>query len=310
MNDVLAGNFASCRWQFWRPQSIRVVNWNIDRGLRLPEITDFLASQQADVLTLQEVDLNARRTHFRNVAEELARKLQMNYVFGREFEELTQGSRTSPAYHGQATLSRWRLKNGRVIRFRRQSGFWRPQMVFAPNGTLSGAARWAHCLGNGSRRVGDRSCRLQSSLGEPWQQRSSPFPAQRGARRCCQICAARSNSNGGRHEFRRLGRIYGCAYSTNWFPERAPAITFVHQTGPQRTRESTLNRLGVYIRLLKGNTRTGSRDRQRLGSLSDLVHPRVLVTRSSRARKGTCGITAFTARLPFAFAKQSVLTSL
>jgi endonuclease/exonuclease/phosphatase family metal-dependent hydrolase len=117
MDDVLAGNFASCRWQFWRPQAIRVINWNIDRGLRLQEITDFLASQQADLLTLQEVDLNARRTHFRNVAEELARKLQMNYVFGREFEELTQGTRTSPAYHGQATLSRWRLKNARVIGF-------------------------------------------------------------------------------------------------------------------------------------------------------------------------------------------------
>ena len=127
MNDVLAGNFAGYRWQFWRPQAIRVINWNIDRGLRLPEITDFLASQEADLLTLQEVDLNARRTHFRNVAEELARKLGMNYVFGREFEELTQGSRTSPAYHGQATLSRWRLKNPRVIRFRYQSGFWRPR---------------------------------------------------------------------------------------------------------------------------------------------------------------------------------------
>ena len=51
----------------------------------------------------------------------------MNYVFGREFEELTQGSRTSPAYHGQATLSRWRLKGSRLIRFRSQSGFWRPR---------------------------------------------------------------------------------------------------------------------------------------------------------------------------------------
>ena len=127
MDDVLAGSFASCRKQFRRPQAIRVVNWNIERGLRLREITEFLASQQADLLTLQEVDLSARRTHFRNVAEELARKLQMNYVFGREFEELTQGSRTSPAYHGQATLSRWRFKNARVIRFRYQSGFWRPR---------------------------------------------------------------------------------------------------------------------------------------------------------------------------------------
>jgi endonuclease/exonuclease/phosphatase family metal-dependent hydrolase len=93
----------------------------------LPEITDFLESQQADLITLQEMDLNARRTHFLNVAEELTRKLGMNYVFGREFEELTQGPRKSPAYYGQATLSRWRLKNPRVIRFRAQSGFWRPR---------------------------------------------------------------------------------------------------------------------------------------------------------------------------------------
>jgi endonuclease/exonuclease/phosphatase family metal-dependent hydrolase len=132
MKDILAGNFAASRWQLWAPQSIRVIDWNIDRGLRLPEITDFLASQRADVLILQEVDLNARRTQFRNVAEDLARKLGMNYVFGREFQELSQGSRTSPAYHGQATLSRWGLANPRIIRFRRQSGFWRPRW-FLPN---------------------------------------------------------------------------------------------------------------------------------------------------------------------------------
>jgi endonuclease/exonuclease/phosphatase family metal-dependent hydrolase len=127
MKDVLTGNFAVWRCRLWPPRSIRVVNWNIDRGLRLPEITHFLESQQADLLILQEVDLNARRTHFLNVAEELARKLEMNYVFGREFEELTQESRTTPAYHGQATLSRCPLKSPRVIRFRSQSGFWRPR---------------------------------------------------------------------------------------------------------------------------------------------------------------------------------------
>ena len=127
MNEITTGNFAPLRPQFWPPQSIRVVIWNIDRGLRLPEIADFFASQRADLLILQEVDLNARRTHYLNIAEELACKLGMNYVFGREFEELTQGSRTSPAYHGQAVLSRWRMKNPRLIRFRAQSGFWRPR---------------------------------------------------------------------------------------------------------------------------------------------------------------------------------------
>src|SRR5260370_39534447 len=129
MNDVLTGNFAARRGELSPFRAMRVVNWNIDRGLRLPEITDFLESHNADLLILQEVDLNARRTRRLNIVEEIARRLGMNYVFGREFEELTQGSRTSPAYHGQATLSRCRLSNPRVIRFRRQSNFWRPRWV-------------------------------------------------------------------------------------------------------------------------------------------------------------------------------------
>ena len=127
MCEILTGGFAPIQWQFWPANTIRVINWNIDRGLRLSEITDFLASQRADLLTLQEVDLNTRRTHRRNIADELARSLRMNYVFGCEFEELTQGTRSSPAYHGQATLSRWRLRRPRIIRFQRQSGFWRPR---------------------------------------------------------------------------------------------------------------------------------------------------------------------------------------
>src|SRR5579864_7268747 len=127
MNDLLVGDYAPRRWHLAPPNAIRIVNWNIDRGMRLQEVTDFLASQKADLLILQEVDLNARRTGYLNVAEQIARKLRMNYVFGREFEELTQGRRKSPAYHGQATLSRWHLRNPRLIRFRCQSDFWRPR---------------------------------------------------------------------------------------------------------------------------------------------------------------------------------------
>ena len=53
--------------------------------------------------------------------------MRLNYVFGREFVELTQGTKTSPAYHGQATLSRWKISNPRVIRFQRRSDFWKPR---------------------------------------------------------------------------------------------------------------------------------------------------------------------------------------
>src|SRR5262249_31450970 len=109
MTDIICGNFAGFQWQVWPPPMLRCLHWNIDRGQKLAEIVDFLASQRPDLVTLQEADLNAKRTHHLNIAEEIARKLEMNYVFGREFQELTQGSRNSPAFHGQATLSRWRL---------------------------------------------------------------------------------------------------------------------------------------------------------------------------------------------------------
>ncbi len=75
------------------------------------------------------MDLNARRTHRLNIAEEIARKLEMNYVFGHEFQELVQGPKDSPAYHGQATLSKWPISNAQLIRLRfaihSQQGIWR-----------------------------------------------------------------------------------------------------------------------------------------------------------------------------------------
>ena len=107
--------------------SVRIVSWNVNRGLQLDGVLDFLTDASADLILLQEVDVNARRTHHRNVAREIARTLRMNYVFGCEFEELTQGNHNSPAYHGQATLSRLPIAESRILRFGRQSGFWRPR---------------------------------------------------------------------------------------------------------------------------------------------------------------------------------------
>jgi endonuclease/exonuclease/phosphatase family metal-dependent hydrolase len=124
--EIIAGNFAPDRFAIWRPAWLRIVDWNIDRGQQLQGVIDFLSSTKADIFILQEADLNARRTHGLNIAEEIARKLQMNYVFGREFQELVQGTKASPAYHGQATLTKWPVSNPRLIRFARQSNFWQP----------------------------------------------------------------------------------------------------------------------------------------------------------------------------------------
>ena len=166
MQEIVTGNFAPFRWVAWPPTSVRIVDWNIDRGLQLQGVIDFLAGANADILILQEVDLNARRTRRLNIAEEIARNLRMNYVFGREFQELVQGSEGSPAYHGQATLARWPISNPRLIRFARQSQLLAATLVSAEDGTLSRETRWKNCVGGRHQHLGKQICDLQPSSGE------------------------------------------------------------------------------------------------------------------------------------------------
>lgn len=131
MDEIISGRFATHQVP-WSRDYIRVVTWNIERGLQFSGILEFLQSAEADLILLQEVDLNARRTQHRDVANDLARTLRLNYVFGKQFHELPQGSHASPAYQGLATLSPWTLTQARVLRFRHQSEFWKPRW-YIPN---------------------------------------------------------------------------------------------------------------------------------------------------------------------------------
>jgi endonuclease/exonuclease/phosphatase family metal-dependent hydrolase len=92
---------------------VRVVSWNIERGLNFDLIRMALSDphgfqqriapepgkhgqierqleilREADVVVLNEVDLGMKRTDYRDVAHDLARALGMNFVFGVEFIEL------------------------------------------------------------------------------------------------------------------------------------------------------------------------------------------------------------------------------
>ena len=127
MKEIETGSFLSAADSRAPGHEIRVISWNINRGEQLDGVLEFLRRTPADLILLQETDVNARRTHYRNIAREIAQALRMDYVFGCEFEELTQGNHSSPAYHGQATLSRLPMLESRMLRFRRQSGFWRPR---------------------------------------------------------------------------------------------------------------------------------------------------------------------------------------
>ena len=97
---------------------VRVVQWNIERGIEFDAIRAALANpvmfaklidssayprasedrklildqaaliKQADVIVLNEVDWGMKRTDYRNVVSDLAKALRMNYAYGVEFVEV------------------------------------------------------------------------------------------------------------------------------------------------------------------------------------------------------------------------------
>lgn len=104
---------------------------------------------RADVIVLNEADWGMKRTGYRNVTRELATALQMNYAFGVEFVEvdpLSVGTETfegetssdkaemvrnvtvdksrTLGLHGTAILSRFPLRNVRLVPFVNQGHDW------------------------------------------------------------------------------------------------------------------------------------------------------------------------------------------
>jgi endonuclease/exonuclease/phosphatase family metal-dependent hydrolase len=123
LNKIYQGKFSRATKE---TRSLKLLDWNIERGLQSAGIEAAIEREKPDICILQEVDLNAQRTGHQNVAEGLARKFQLNYVFGVEFQELGQGSRSAPAYHGQAVLSAFPILSAYILRFLNQSNFWQP----------------------------------------------------------------------------------------------------------------------------------------------------------------------------------------
>lgn len=93
--------------------------FNIERGYKLDAIIEELQHVDADILALQELDIDCERTNRRNTVQEIANALQMSYVFVSEFEELHSPVR-APALqgggvHGNAILSRFPLMDATVV---------------------------------------------------------------------------------------------------------------------------------------------------------------------------------------------------
>lgn len=107
---------------------LRAVQWNIERGKHLAEMIKVLRTHpqlaQADIITLNEVDVGMIRTDNKNIANELAQHLGMYAAFIPEYLELTKGIREElqlsgenhAALHGNAILSRYALQRVKAVR--------------------------------------------------------------------------------------------------------------------------------------------------------------------------------------------------
>ena len=102
----IAGDPARLEREGADPQDLNVVTWNIERGSAYDAVLSVLRRLDPDVVLLQEVDRDCRRTGYRNVARDLAAALDMNWVAAGEFQELGESaSPSAPAITGQAAGS-------------------------------------------------------------------------------------------------------------------------------------------------------------------------------------------------------------
>ena len=108
---------------------VRVAHWNIEHGNRFEAIAEALATHpalcEADVITLNEVDLGMARSGNRDVAGELAERLGRHAVWAPLFLEGTHGRDDDAltaiaeddreALFGLCILSRWPVGDVRVV---------------------------------------------------------------------------------------------------------------------------------------------------------------------------------------------------
>ena len=112
------------------PGRLTVATWNIEQGSRYDAILSRLRSEEPDIILLQEVDRFCRRSGNRDVARDLARALDMNWVSAGEFQEIGESHGGVAAVTGQAILSRYPIEDASTLVFSRQSALrWRMNPV-------------------------------------------------------------------------------------------------------------------------------------------------------------------------------------
>ncbi len=108
-------------------ESYRAVTWNLERGICFEGIVETLKKnpilKEADLILAPETDLGMARSANRNIAQEIAKELKLNYFFGPTYINLAKGSgveaeakeENTLAIHGNAIFSRYPMKDFHLI---------------------------------------------------------------------------------------------------------------------------------------------------------------------------------------------------
>ena len=109
------------------PKALGVLMFNMERGVNLPEIQEFLRDcpdiQPFDVILANELDDGCARSGNKNTARELAQAFGLNYAWGLEFIELVNDE-NAKGFHGNAVFSRWPIRRAGVIRLPEQYNWY------------------------------------------------------------------------------------------------------------------------------------------------------------------------------------------
>jgi endonuclease/exonuclease/phosphatase family metal-dependent hydrolase len=133
MDEPLLRDFGRLRRE--STSALTILTWDVEQGTKVEAIAQALQGPlRADLYALQEVDRYTRRSGFQALPDKFARHLNVDYVFGAEFEELAQGGAFDLPLHGQMILSRLPILATRNLRFHHQphnwGGWWKPRLPF------------------------------------------------------------------------------------------------------------------------------------------------------------------------------------
>jgi len=108
--------------------TVRITQWNIERGYQLNKIIQILKELDPDIIALQEVDISCERTECKDIGIIIARELCMNYVFVCEFQEIYSDMRKKEyqggGVHGNAILTKYNIKKARELDHQYQPFNW------------------------------------------------------------------------------------------------------------------------------------------------------------------------------------------